>query len=180
LRQISPSRKQKQIDRTKSWIIEALIQYAHAGKYDDVSISQLCQKAGVTRPTFYRYFKNKDDVIRLRIHEQYQALLSTLSNTPANEVDLKLVNLETLKNWKAYETLTQLAKYPEISPIFNEVQDKLFEDMIQRFKVYSDMDPFLRRFRIGGMKEVLIEWARQDLRETPEMVHARLGNIVGL
>lgn len=32
--------------------------------YSDITISQICQRAGIARQTFYRNFETKDDVIR--------------------------------------------------------------------------------------------------------------------
>lgn len=56
----------------------------HEQGFNDVSVDQICQECGITKPTFYRYIPTKDDIlatyydrvcdgIALRFSDVYQA-----------------------------------------------------------------------------------------------------------
>jgi AcrR family transcriptional regulator len=54
---------EEQFRQISSWIFEALIQLLEEKPYRTISVEDITKKAGVARPTFYRHFASKDDVI---------------------------------------------------------------------------------------------------------------------
>lgn len=48
---------------TRHYIVQALFKLMAAYEYDKISVTDIAEKAGVGRATFYRYFKRKEDVI---------------------------------------------------------------------------------------------------------------------
>ena len=48
---------------SRDYIIEAFFILLKNNKIDDISIAQICDKAGVSRVTFYRNFKDKKEII---------------------------------------------------------------------------------------------------------------------
>ena len=48
---------------SRDYIIESFFILMKNKKMDDISIQEICNKAGVSRVTFYRNFKNKFDII---------------------------------------------------------------------------------------------------------------------
>ena len=48
---------------TKHYIVQALFKLMSGFSYDKISVTDIAEKAGVGRATFYRYFKRKEDVI---------------------------------------------------------------------------------------------------------------------
>ena len=48
---------------TRFYIVQALFKLMSAYEYDKISVTDIAEKAGVGRATFYRYFKRKEDVI---------------------------------------------------------------------------------------------------------------------
>jgi AcrR family transcriptional regulator len=53
----------KQVERTKSWIFEAIMLLMDEKPYNKITVSDICEKAGVARPTFYYNYTDKDDVV---------------------------------------------------------------------------------------------------------------------
>ena len=169
-----PSRKQTQINRTRTWIEDALIWFSEKGMYDDVTVRQLCEKAGVGRPTFYRHFGSKEDVIRSRIDKIFNEFLETLKGIGFDQVSVEQVNMATLEHWRNHEAFFKLARHSELKNIIFSETDKEMEQLTELVKVYGDMDPYLRAFRYWGMKGTLLEWIKQDMQSTPQDVHAAL------
>jgi AcrR family transcriptional regulator len=53
----------RQVQRTCSWILEAVMLLMDEKPYDKITVSDIVEKAGIARQTFYRNFKDKDEVI---------------------------------------------------------------------------------------------------------------------
>ncbi len=48
---------------TKHYIVQALFKLMASYVYEKISVTDIAEKAGVGRATFYRYFKRKEDII---------------------------------------------------------------------------------------------------------------------
>ena len=47
---------------TREWTFEALYRLLETKKYENIKISEIINKAGISRATFYRNFSTKDDM----------------------------------------------------------------------------------------------------------------------
>jgi AcrR family transcriptional regulator len=52
----------RQVQRTRSWIFEALMLLLNENPYSKISVSDITKKAGIARQTFYRNYDDKDDI----------------------------------------------------------------------------------------------------------------------
>ncbi|MDR1231095.1 MAG: TetR/AcrR family transcriptional regulator [Spirochaetaceae bacterium] len=52
----------RQVQRTRSWIFEALMLLLNEKPYSKISVSDITKKAGIARQTFYRNYDDKDDI----------------------------------------------------------------------------------------------------------------------
>ena len=57
--------KEKYVDK---YIIDSLFALMKKKKYEDISITDITNKAGVGRVSFYRNFNTKEDIIRAWIY----------------------------------------------------------------------------------------------------------------
>jgi len=53
----------RQVQRTRSWIFEALMILLDEKPYSKIGVSDITQKAGIARQTFYRNYSDKDDIV---------------------------------------------------------------------------------------------------------------------
>ena len=53
----------RQVQRTRTWIFEALMLLLDEKPYGKIGISDLAKKAGIARQTFYRNYRDKDDIV---------------------------------------------------------------------------------------------------------------------
>lgn len=60
------------IKYTREWTFEALSKLLEQKTYHDIKISEIIEKAGISRATFYRNFKNKDDIVMLKVNMFFQ------------------------------------------------------------------------------------------------------------
>ncbi len=52
---------------TREWTFEALHNLLETKEYENIKISEIITKAGISRATFYRNFSNKDDIVKLKV-----------------------------------------------------------------------------------------------------------------
>ena len=57
------TRQRKTSEFLRTCIFEALMLLLDQKKYEDITISELAEKAGVSRMTYYRTYENKEDVV---------------------------------------------------------------------------------------------------------------------
>jgi AcrR family transcriptional regulator len=67
----------RQVERTKSWIFDALMLLMDEKPYEKITVSDIAQKAGVARPTFYRNFDDKDAVVMQYLNNSFNTEMST-------------------------------------------------------------------------------------------------------
>lgn len=59
---------------TRHYIVQALFKLMQEYSYEKINVTDIVQKAGVGRATFYRYFKSKEDVITFYFDHNLPAL----------------------------------------------------------------------------------------------------------
>jgi len=60
------------IKYTREWTFEALSKLLEHKNYYEINITEIIEKAGISRATFYRNFKSKDDIVLLKVHMFFQ------------------------------------------------------------------------------------------------------------
>lgn len=65
----------------KSAIFDALESLLHEKPYIEISINDICNQAFISKPTFYRYFKNKENIIHWRTKQFFQEGLVQIGRT---------------------------------------------------------------------------------------------------
>ncbi len=60
--------------QSSRWIYEALELLMHEKKYEDITITEIVNRAKVGRATFYRHFDTIDDVLRLKCDAKFAGL----------------------------------------------------------------------------------------------------------
>ena len=66
------SRQQQKSRETKEKIFKAAKRILQKGGYEELSIKNICEEAGVSNGSFYHHFKTKDDLLSYYIEDQPQ------------------------------------------------------------------------------------------------------------
>jgi AcrR family transcriptional regulator len=59
------------IKYTREWTFEALYQLMELKPFYDIRISEIIDKAGISRATFYRNFSCKEDIIKIKVKTMF-------------------------------------------------------------------------------------------------------------
>jgi AcrR family transcriptional regulator len=71
------------VERTRAALITAMSDLVREGGGKPISVSDLCRRAGVSRPTFYGHFRTTDDVLAAAIEERFARLGATPAGSGA-------------------------------------------------------------------------------------------------
>lgn len=170
----------KVAQRYKDMIITAFMDLTKELPYQEITVLRIVQEADVSRQTFYRHFKTKEDILayvmdgfiadmtkRLQSLEQItleSALVEYFTFWKENKDYLRIVYEGHIESWL-------LAKY-------NQAMQEQFCILRDQF---SDLDKddyhLVMSFLIGGLYHMKRDWYERGYEETPEEL-ARLINQV--
>lgn len=102
---IKLSRQQQKSQETKERIFRAAKEILQKNGYENLSIKNICEAAGVSNGSFYHHFKTKDDLLSYYIEEQ-PSINPELLDMPSDKETAKLAIVEVYLNYADYcETL---------------------------------------------------------------------------
>lgn len=155
---------------TKESIFGALMSLMEKKDFKNVSITEVSQKAGVSRMAFYRSYNIKEDIIATYIDELFQEYSKEIFGK-------KIVdNFDNLRLYFSYfrkhETLiSNLIK----SNLINMLLEKciasfytLSQDVACNKSYSPEKQKFWIQYIAGGLYNILIEWAKNGMKQSDE------------
>ena len=158
---------------------ECLLENMLVRPYCEISVSDLCQQAGISRKSFYRYFGNKDGCLNALLDR----VLIEMSKPPTSDMpsssEYPLDLFHALSYWKQHKTLLDtLAE--------NNLTDKLLERvMLHTVKEeknllhcmgiddnLQDCDALL--FSVSGYVSLIMHWNATGFQKSPQELVATL------
>jgi len=156
-------KRQKQIDESKQMIADAMAVLLRERDFNDITLSQIADHAGVNRMTLYRHFKSKDKIIlylALKLLEKRQARIG-VTDMPMKE--LLFQQLEQIKN---LPYLVRLINSGEIEEILYELRMSFHKERLEEITgLYFEDDPYFFHFVLGGFNNIIREWLKNGCRE---------------
>ena len=158
------SKPNRQVERTKSWIFDALMLLMDEKPYDKITVSDIADKAGIARPTFYRNFDDKDDVIlEYLLNTVNIELLTKEQNKKEDKQDIILLLFDYKYMIKHQKNLKKVLSTADIeNRIFREIQ-KYPISLIENYKKQFSVEEYLICrykicYQITGSLRILFDW----------------------
>lgn len=159
-------------NHTSEYIVLALLQLMKKKSFSGISITELCEKAGVSRMSFYRYYESKQDVLKqecARITDEFVAKSGiSYRNNPLK--DYFIILFTHLYNNRDLALLLERADQLDI------VKDDFQRVFLSTYKgVYEEYKSY---YISGGLYDVFCHWLRNGFQESPEELAAKLRDIL--
>ena len=165
-------KKKKSNQFLRSCIFEALMILLQQKKYDDITVSEITSKAGVSRMTYYRTYSSKEDIVIQHFKEMV---------TELNEKDPEIGN-QPYEVW--YKVLLdfvyseqELMAYILRTPVLASACESFLLDLGQYcLRKYRDLDlddPYVLNwvmYKAGAFSFVVSRWIKNGFKETPEKI----------
>ena len=96
-----PKRQQQKSKETKERIFRAAKRILKKKGYEELSIKNICEEAGVSNGSFYHHFKTKDDLLSYYI-EQQPSIRPELLELPKDAAEAKAAIVQVYLNYVRY------------------------------------------------------------------------------
>ena len=148
-------------------IVAALTALMNEQNYADITITEITQRAGVSRMTYYRNYSSKEDILRKFMSDVGDRIHAKIveQDLHRDPYQYYFTLFETLGQ---YESLVNAALLAGLDGL---ILDCIARNMDQTFlgsPSHPDTDKYLLRYHAGAFFHVFIEWTRSGRAESCE------------
>ena len=175
------SKQQLKSKETKAKIFRAAKHILQTQGYEQLSIKNICEEAGVSNGSFYHHFKTKDDLLSYYIEEQ-PSINPDLLDMPQNAAEAKAAIIQVYLNYVHYcqelgvefmsnyytpknQSLNPLIRterpYPIVT-VHNYLQKAIDADIIKPDLDLEDITTDIRMIVIGNVFEWCLKSGEAD------------------
>jgi AcrR family transcriptional regulator len=157
-----------------------------------VTIEEICEVAGVSKMTFYKYFSNKTALAKYIIEDLSEAGLKTYKDILASEIsydqkvklmiESKLNNTNDLSQELFYELYKD--KDHELAKTIEAIKNKMFDIYVDDFRkaqisgdIRSDIKPEFILFLLNRVTEMMTESDLVSMYPDPQHLIAEVTNL---
>jgi len=160
------SRYKSNSEKIESTFLSLIPKY----KYENITITQICEAAGINRSTFYAHYDDINDMI-IKIEAKFSKSMADIFRFGARQTNKAFVEVFSFvkKNKHFYKAFLNipyatLAETNIKSKILSNIQNNLITDM-------DDVGVLYRASFFGaGFKEMCRIWLDRNCRESPEVM----------
>lgn len=171
----------KRILNTKKKLTNSLLELLKEKKINDITVLELCKEAKINRTTFYKYYKDVEDLV-VKIEE------SLLSDLEKNISDIKrnyLISftgkiIETISEHK--EIYTKLLGPNGDHKFLSNILSLVYEQSIAEWQkllrkaTKEDLEK-IYSFIVDGTIGIVNDWIKNDCKEEPNNVSIFINKI---
>ena len=158
--------------RTRIGVVESLARLLDDTGMDRITVSMLCQKAGISRTTFYQYFDNITGVgIWMWDHVMDQTLYQVGIKYSAYEGHLR--KFRALRESRFF--FKELLKHTEYDSVMQHAGRYMLDHFTQTIERHraaplNEFETVRMRLFVVGAKHMTRDWAEEGMRQEPELM----------
>lgn len=163
--------KTEQSAQRQRQLEDGLLEAMQTQRFEDISISDLCDQMGVPRKSFYRYFSSKDGALHALIDHRFleYEIHSNISSKDKGADLLQLIWF--FEYWHSQKKLLDALVRSGLSSVLVERALKFFEESgaleFQTRRVPKNFLTVANTFVICGLISLVLQWHRSGFRESP-------------
>ncbi|MGM0137972.1 hypothetical protein IGI65_000374 [Enterococcus sp. DIV0755b] len=172
--------------RTKQRITEAMIQLLKEKNFNQITVKNICEAAGISRSGFYLHYLDKYDLVekyQFELMHHINQLIENFSKTNMTRDSLLLYILDYLKD--EGQLLALLISDHGSTEIQNQIKAVLKKNALDNvlshltIPVASDLEKqYLVAFFSNALFGVLQEWVNHGQKESPEYIVNVINKII--
>lgn len=157
-------------------IQEALISLLRIKSMNDVSVTELVQKAGVSRSAFYRNFRSIEEVLQSIVFDSFADLTEKLKTFKGEKTDAfwRSLVLSIVKHSEKVRSL--ITEDSWCGEMLLSCMNDYFSDFASSFEESTDL--YEMRFYLGGIYNVILFWLSGGSNDTATELTDRIMKIL--
>lgn len=168
------SKNDRQSQRTRQALGDALLELMMEKGYRAVSIKDIIDRANVGRSTFYAHYADKDELFESQLNRMVEMLIQ---HTPPAIMErnpffpsLGLFQ-HVQQQWKLYKLLSwEAGNALHINHLQKSISDQIEQRITAEGKAYDLPVPILASFLAGSLLSLLKWWLDNKMAYTPEQM----------
>lgn len=160
---------------SKDYLVTALLQLLETKNLNEISVSQVVKRAGVSRMAFYRNFDTLDDLLRSYFEPVIKARFDEVKNKISEEDKLNKVG----GFFNDYADILRLSTEHGFEYVIKDLFDKNMLEFYNTISLPDNLTPVERRywtkFMSAGVYAIWSEWLLGGRKESLEEIHALIG-----
>ena len=162
---------------------EALLSLLENKEYEFITVTEICEKAGVNRSTFYLHYESMDDLmietlnmVNKKFHEAFDN--KTIDIKTSTKEDLFLINDENLipylkwiKEYKhVYKLIHDKPHLFKKQYTFELLYKELFSKILDKYGVDDCEKEYIFSYFSLGLVAIIQKWIEKDCVDDIEMI----------
>lgn len=149
-------------------IADALLKLMDEKDYDSITITEIVEKAGVSRVTYYRYFKTKEDIVTRYFELTKNRFMMTVNLSAGEAPDVENNDVTILALFLFFKSNMKANKCLRKARLDGVLLEFLSTEFCDNLPV--KLDKYLAYFVAGALYNVLIHWLDNDCKDPIEEV----------
>lgn len=170
---MSPPKIDRRILRTRDTLGDTLIALMHEKPFDEITVQDVLDRAGVGRSTFYAHYRDKDDLFLSDVEDFLELLSTALKRHCANPKRLLPVQeffTHVREVREFYSALVRSGKVHDVQALARGFFARSIEERLQSARV--KIDPLRRSAQayalVGTLFSLLDWWINKDMKPDPK------------
>jgi AcrR family transcriptional regulator len=164
--------------RSRKWLQDALAQLMKEKPFREIQITEIADRAQVSRPTFYLHYRSKEELLLSQVDVVFTEFLNELSNKIAegNYDRLKYCIL-IFQYWERNTETLQMVMQAGLHEEFRERLRKYFSLAISQLitregisKPDEQLEEFIVDFESGGAYQLMTQWITRGMPYSAEQM----------
>jgi AcrR family transcriptional regulator len=164
--------------RTRKWLQGALLMLMKEKPFREIQITEIADRAEVSRPAFYLHFHSKEELLLSHVDAVFEEFHTELSSeASAGTIDRKKFSIMLFKYWERYsETLQMVIKAETQHVLLERLRGyvaTIMAEMAAR-KGKDSPDPQLHDYVVdfvaGGAYMLLTKWVTNKMPNPAEQM----------
>lgn len=150
-------------DYTKHYIVQALFKLMNEYSFEKISVTDIAEKAGVGRATFYRYFKKKEDVLAYYLEHNAKKFIRSQHFYPRCKEDYVEKTKDILNMFRENKEVFKLFRRARLEYFYLDFLNKSF---IQNFEDnFPENHRYAPHMYAGMLFNLSMAWLDDDCKE---------------
>ena len=162
---------ERQKEQSRQMIEDALFALMEEKEYRQISVSEITERAGVARRTFYRLYQSKEDVIDAyfdRLCMEYQ-----IGCSPIRGYDIGQIAMEYFSFWYQYKDFLLLLHRSGLDSMLflgiNRASEQVIRSRIGEHPMQQIPELiYFITYSTGGFMNLLFDWIKSGMEMRPE------------
>ncbi len=154
------------------YITDALLMLMKKKDYRTISITEICEKAGVTRMSFYRNFESKEDILNRWLTAVTDDFLLVSGISYKND-STKDYFVKLFTHLGTHQTICTAMYKAGLIHLVKDQFDRVFLSIHR-----EEYDAYKSYFLAGGIYNVFLLWLINGCKEAPEELAVRMDDIL--